>query len=63
MALEEARVGTWKEFRTLMLPRIRAAGYDLEMSSTDDGWLRCGVCNEVVDPATAVVDRVPFGYR
>ncbi len=28
MALEAARVGTWTEFRTQMLPRIKAAGYD-----------------------------------
>jgi len=28
MALEEARVGTWPEFRRQMLPRIRDAGYD-----------------------------------
>ena len=28
MALEEARVGTWTEFRDQMLPRIAAAGYN-----------------------------------
>ena len=28
MALEEARVGTWAEFRDEMLPRIKAAGYN-----------------------------------
>ncbi len=28
MALEEPRVGTWKEFQDQMLPRIKAAGYD-----------------------------------
>lgn len=28
MALEEARVSTWAEFRDQMLPRIKAAGYD-----------------------------------
>ncbi len=28
MALEEPRTGTWAEFRTQMLPRIKAAGYD-----------------------------------
>ena len=39
------------------IARIRAAGYDLEMSATPEGWLRCGVCDEVVDPASAVVDE------
>ncbi len=28
MSLEDARVGTWTEFRDQMLPRIAAAGYD-----------------------------------
>ena len=39
------------------IARIRSAGYDLEMSATPEAWLQCGVCNEVVDPATAVVDE------
>jgi 1,4-alpha-glucan branching enzyme len=28
MSLEEARIGTWREFEEQMLPRIKAAGYD-----------------------------------
>jgi len=39
------------------IARLRAEGYDLEMSAAPGGGLRCGECGEVVDPHDAVIDE------
>lgn len=40
------------------IARFRADGYELEMSATPDGSLRCGVCGVVEPPSDVTVDEV-----
>lgn len=38
--------------------RLRAVGYDVDFSATDDGRLRCGGCGICHDPTAIVIDEV-----
>jgi len=40
------------------IDRLRALGYDMEMSATPEGRLRCGVCDEEIEAAAAAVDEI-----
>lgn len=37
--------------------RLRAAGYELEMSAAPGGRLRCGECGDDLDPAAVTIDE------
>ncbi|MBK5287353.1 MAG: hypothetical protein JJE46_02685 [Acidimicrobiia bacterium] len=38
--------------------RLRDAGYTVDFSATDDGYLQCGACGTAHDPATMTIDEV-----
>lgn len=39
------------------IARLRAAGYDMEMSAGPGGLLHCGVCDEDLDASEATIDE------
>jgi hypothetical protein len=38
--------------------RLRALGYDVDLSAAPGGQLRCGACDELVDAARATIDEI-----
>ena len=40
------------------ITRLRALGYDMDLSAAPGRQLRCGTCGEVVDASTVTIDEI-----
>ena len=40
------------------MARLRALGYDMDLSAAPGGQLRCGVCDELIDADQATIDEI-----